>query len=238
MSDSDHPLLELQRRDVALEQIRHRRETLPELAAVAEATASLAELERRDTEVRRSRGALEGRMAALEAELASVEAKFTKLEGNLYGGAITSPKDAMLAQDELNSLASRRSTIEDDILALLDELGPSDDLLASIATERETLLATRASSQEAVGIRFGELDAERENVVAERSTLVADVPVELVNEYEVRRGEFGTSAAVVFVAGRCVGCPSAMPAVEVDRIRRLPSGSSTTCTECGRIVLT
>ncbi len=238
MSDTDHPLLDLQRRDVALEQIRHRRENLPELVAVAEATAALVDLDRREVEVRRSRAALDDRHAGLETELASVEAKFAKLEANLYGGAITSPKDATLAQHELTSLAERRSGLEDEILAILDELGPSDDVLAAIESERAALRTARAAAQDAVAHRYGELDAERDEVVAERVAMTTLVPGELLSEYEVRRGEFGTSTVVVFVSGRCVGCPSAMPAVEVDRIRRIPSGSSTNCAECGRIVLT
>jgi predicted nucleic acid-binding Zn-ribbon protein len=43
---------------------------------------------------------------------------------------------------------------------------------------------------------------------------------------------------VSFDGRNCVGCPSTMPAMELDRMKHADQGSVLSCNECGRIVIT
>ena len=54
-----------------------------------------------------------------------------------------------------------------------------------------------------------------------RAELADGVDAALLAEYERLRPAFGAATAVTFEGGACVGCPSSMPAMEVDRLRHL-----------------
>ena len=69
-----------------------------------------------------------------------------------------------------------------------------------------------------------------------RRVAAAEVPTDVLGRYEGLRGILGASTVVRFEGANCRGCPSSMPAVEVDRVKHLEGGTLTECTECGRLV--
>jgi len=56
-----------------------------------------------------------------ELRLEGTEAKQKKIEGDLYGGRVSNPKELASLQDDLASLGRMRDNLEDRILALLDQ---------------------------------------------------------------------------------------------------------------------
>ena len=82
-----------------------------------------------------------------------------------------------------------------------------------------------------------ELATELAAVKAEREAAAAAVPDELWPEYDKLRARLGGVAIARLVGSTCQGCHLALPAVEVDRIRKLPLDEAVYCEECGRLLV-
>ena len=101
------------------------------------------------------------------------------------------------------------------------------------------ILALEAAARVAT-VALAEAEAVVDRALAEarsqRDAAVASTGPDALAQYQRLRPAFGGSAVVRLVGTRCQGCPLAMPAMEVDRIRKSPPGLAT-CDECGRLVL-
>ena len=230
-------LFAVQDEDVARGQLEHRQSHLPERTALNEAEAirqaTVTEVERIGLE----RLDHAHRQKRYEGEVVAVEARLADLDGKLYGGAITSPKEATSLQDEMIRLRKRQDDLEGQVLEIMELIEPLDaELLA---------LAAAGESQDAIVVAARTLLDETEAAIADdlaasaerRSAAVAEVPDEVFARYEKGRSSFGSSAVVRFSGSDCSGCPYSMPAVEADRVKSMEAGTLTDCSECGRLVV-
>lgn len=230
-------LLELQAHDTTLDQLRHRRATLPERAELAAIAARRVEVEAGVAEPRAERSELARRQGRLEDEVAGVEEKVAAVDRQLYGGAITSPKEAQALQADLESLKKRQSTLEDEVLELMEAAEPldehlrsADDELAALAADHDRVTGVLAAAEAAV-------DVDIDEHLAGREALVADVPAELVATYEAMRPQFGGVAVARLQGATCQGCHLTLAAGEVDQLRREPPEALVHCPECARILV-
>ncbi len=236
MSALDH-LLELQANDTAADQLRHRRANLPEQAELQRLAAVVAEKRKAFVEPSQQRADLQRDQRRLEDEIATVSAKITSVDSQLYGGSMTSPKEAQALQADLESLNRRRSTLEDQVLELMEQIEPLDELLgagedavAEIEAEAERVRITLAEHAE-------ELDAEAAKVAAEREPLVAGVDADLLVEYERLRPLHGGVAVARLTGSTCLGCHISLAAAEVDQLRRQPADAILHCPDCGCLLV-
>ena len=232
-----HHLLEIQRLDVSVDQSRHRRVHLDERAALDQALADQQARQQVVDQVAAGRVEVATRQRRLEDEAQMAADRAEKGEGRLYGGEVTGLKDLEALQHEIAGLRERQAGLEDQVLEAMEE---ADELSRRIST----LEADRAGADERVtGLRAeitrqeAEIDTEIETLQSRRAELVGEVDPDLLGEYERLRPAFGAATAVTFEGGACVGCPSSMPAMEVDRLRHLDGDEPASCGECGRIVL-
>ncbi len=236
MSALDH-LLELQANDTAADQLRHRRANLPEQAELQRLAAVVAEKRKAFVEPSQQRADLQRDQRRLEDEIATVSAKITSVDSQLYGGSMTSPKEAQALQADLESLNRRRSTLEDQVLELMEQIEPLDELLgagedsvAEIEAEAERVRITLAEHAE-------ELDAEAAKVAAAREPLVAGVDADLLVEYERLRPLHGGVAVARLTGSTCLGCHISLAAAEVDQLRRQPADAIVHCPDCGCLLV-
>jgi predicted nucleic acid-binding Zn-ribbon protein len=82
-----------------------------------------------------------------------------------------------------------------------------------------------------------EIDAELATEEAARAAAVASIPSDLLSLYENLRARLGGIGAARLVKGSCAGCHLALPATEVDRIKRVPPDEIVRCDQCGRILV-
>ena len=71
----------------------------------------------------------------------------------------------------------------------------------------------------------------------ERSATAQHVPADLLGRYEQLRKKLGGTGAARLVGASCGGCHLALPAMEVDRIRKASPDAVVTCDQCGRILV-
>jgi predicted nucleic acid-binding Zn-ribbon protein len=167
-----------------------------------------------------------------ELQLASTEAKQRKIEGDLYGGRISNPKELSSMQEELAMLAKTRDHLEDQILALFDRVETLKGHASAADAARaaiEQRLATHVAVYEAERTR---LDAEIEALAAERAARAALVEARLLRRYEGIAAQEGGIAIVAILNGLCGGCHNAVPTGFVTRVR---DGQVVICERCRRI---
>ena len=229
-------LLVLQDDDTALEQLRHRRETLPERGQLEVLGERLAQLGAKAGEVGGRRDEVARRQQKLEDELASLEEKLVMLEKRMYSGAVTIPRELQAMQADSESLKRRQSALEDQVLEAMDEREPLDMQLGGLDTDREALDAEAGTLRAAIAEAEVAIDAELASQVEARASAAASIPPDLLALYEQLRAKLGSGAARL-VKGSCSGCHLALPATEVDRIKREPPDVVIRCDQCGRILV-
>jgi predicted nucleic acid-binding Zn-ribbon protein len=230
-------LLQLQEHDTVIDQLRHRRASLPEREQLHQLEARQAEVATTLTGARQQRDQILRRQTELEAELQALESRLTELNGKLYGGVITASRELQAMAAEVESLKKRRSSLEDHTLEAMDEREPLDKeverlegLLADGEAENEKLQYAILEAEEGL-----EADEVRETGV--RAGLAATLPAVLVEQYERIRSHSGGVGAARLVGSSCSGCHLSLPAVEVARLKKAAADAVVLCDQCGRILV-
>ena len=230
-------LLDLQANDTAADQLRHRVEHLPERAELTRLHQVEADHRASLHDPERSSDALAREQKRLEDEIATIEAKVASVNGQLYGSAMTSPKEAQALQADLESLQRRQSTLEDEVIELMEQLEPVDERLAQIAAsilvveeECDRVAATLVENE-------AEVLAELHGVEQRREQLAGQVPEALLAEYERLRPLHAGVAVARLAGSTCSGCHLTLAAAEVDVLRRQPVDAIVHCPDCGVLLV-
>jgi len=230
-------LLVVQGHDTTIDQLRHRRAALPELADLARVESDLAALEATLAGVTVERDEIARRQKRLEDELAGVEAKIKEAEARLFSGSITAPRELQALQADVESMRRRAGTLEDGVLEAMTEREPLDEQIGQLEARRAQLDGDGARLQVARAEAEAAIDAQMATEAAARTQAAAALPADLSRLYEDLRRKLGGVGAARLVQGRCTGCHLALPATEVDRIRREPPDTLVRCDQCGRILV-
>ena len=230
-------LFALQDEDVIRGQLEHRRAHLSERTSVMDAEAARAITVTEVERVGLERLDHARRQHRYEGEVAAVETRLAELNEKLYGGAITSPKEATSIQTEVGHLRKRQDDLEGQVLEIMETIEPLDGELATLAVTGEAQDATIAAAQAILDDTEAEIVAELAASAERRDVAVAGLEADVLARYEKGRPSFGSSAVVRFSGTDCSGCPYSMPAMEADRVKSLAAGTLSDCSECGRLVV-
>jgi predicted nucleic acid-binding Zn-ribbon protein len=230
-------LLGVQDHDLALDRLRHRRDTLPERSQLDETrrrlaavSAELAELTtRRDTV-----GAVEKR---LDDEAEALGARAAEVDQKLYSGTVTSPRELQAMQADVEMLKRHRSDLEDRELEVMEEREALDEQITSRedASSRDGEDALRLAST--ITAAEAEIDAEIAAQQAARADVASRVPDALLRDYERRRARNRGAGAARLVGSTCQACHLTIPSTEAEQIRRAAGASVAYCDNCGAILV-
>ena len=230
-------LLAVQDHDTTIDQLRYRRDHLPERTELATVAQSGVALAGRVREARERQAAADARQAAAEQELADNETRIADIEKRLYGGTVSAARDLQAMSAEVESLKHRNSELEEHVLEAMEAREPVDAEVSSLTTEEAELRARAGALQQAIGTAEAEIDGELAREEAARADAAAGVPAELLALYEQVRGHLGGIGAARLVGNSCGGCHLTLPATEIDRLRHLPEDELILCDQCGRILV-
>lgn len=230
-------LLAVQEFDTRADQLAHRAETLPQRAELAEIGRRVAEIDSRLATVDQRAGELSRSQQRLEDEVASLTERANQAEKQLYSGSVTNPRELQALQDDVASIRRRIGQIEDDELEIMELTEPVEAERAELAGERARLDGESARLTAALAEAEAEIDAELASVRTERAEVAAAVPDDLWPEYDALRAQLGGVAIARLAGSTCQGCHLALPAMEVDRIRKLGPDELVHCEECGRLLV-
>ena len=230
-------LLELQALDSAVDRLRHRRATLPEIAEMARLDGLVDALRdavvRAETEV----SDLAREQAKFDREIEQVRTRKARDEQRLASGSITIPRQLQDLEHEVATLARRQSDLEDSELEVMERAETAEAELAQLSRRRSGHLADRDVAEAARDAGFVEIDAELERTLAERAALAATFPADVLALYEKLRASEGGVAVGEITRGRCGGCHLDLMNNEKSALRTAPSDELVRHDECRRIMV-
>lgn len=230
-------MLDVQARDVRLDQLAHRRRTLPEIAELESLTNEHARL--RDAEVVAATKVkdLEQQQKRADADVEQVRARKDRDQKRLDAGQVSSPKELESLQSEIASLNRRQSELEDTELEIMEALETAQSDVESLAAERDKTGQRAQEVQTSRDSAWSEIDAEVAKVTGERSAVAAGIPDDLLARYEKIRANRGGIGAAALRRRQCEGCRMQIGAAEVAAIRSAAPNDVITHEECGRILV-
>jgi predicted nucleic acid-binding Zn-ribbon protein len=230
-------LLDLQALDARIDQLAHRRRTLPETAAIAELNSRrdqvrdlLVGAETEDSDIGREQ-------VKAEADVDLVRQRAERDQKRLDAGQVGSPKELESLQHEIESLARRQGDLEDAVLEIMERRESAQARIAELSAERDRITADLERTQAALDAATVEIDSETEALGGERATLAGGLPGDLVALYEkIRAGSNGVGAAALR-RGRCEGCQLELSTTDLNAIRTKADDEIVRCEECRRILV-
>lgn len=232
-----HRLLDLQDRDVTLDQLRHRRDAMPERAELAAREADLVRVDAELATLESQLHDLDVAQKKLEDEIATIDAKADSETKKLNSGSVTAPREIQALSDEVDALGRRKRVLEDQELDLMEQAEPLTASAERCATDRASLLADIDRLRSVVADQEAAIDTELSSVRVEREGFAAELPADLLARYEQLRSKLGGVAVARLQGDLCTGCHVTLPAVEVDTIRHAAPDTIVTHEECGRILV-
>jgi hypothetical protein len=143
----------------------------------------------------------------------------------------------MAMSEEVDALNRRRRELEEMAFEAMAAGEPVDAQLARLAADRTAAEADAVRLLGVIGEAEAEIDAEVAAEADARAALAGKLPEDLIQRYERLRLRLGGIGAARLEHGSCGGCHLALPAVELDQIRRAPPEAVITCEQCGRILV-
>ncbi len=229
-------LLDVQELDTKLDQLAHRRRTLPVLSTLGELDGRAADVHAALVASRTAASDLRRALTKAEGDVEQVRNRVARDQRMLDSGTGTS-KELLAIQDELASLARRQGDLEDVELEVMERLEAHQGALDELEKAAAELDAQRAAAEGERDAQWAEIDAEAATIAAERAAAVAGLEPGLVSLYERLRGQLGGSGAALLRGRRCEGCRLELNPMDVEALRKAAPETVTRCEECGRILV-
>ncbi|HEY1280116.1 MAG TPA: C4-type zinc ribbon domain-containing protein [Acidimicrobiales bacterium] len=228
-------LLVLQQRDTAVDQLRHRRATLPERTLVTAIQEELTRLRAELAVATGERDALAARQERLEADVAAGEAKRRTLEGRLASTSV--PREAQVMSEEIDGIKARQLVLEDEELEIMEALEPIETTVVAGQAQEEALEQRLTDGREALAHAETAIDGEIADAVVARAAAVQPIPSTLLERYERLRTKLAGVAVATLDGARCTGCNLTLPTLEIERLRGAAPDAIVECEQCGRILV-
>ena len=227
----------MQELDAHVDQLRHQRAKLPELAEIAELTAKRTDVDNLARDVRITIDDLTTEQKKVDLDVEAVKTRRKRDRDRMDQGLITNPKDLERMQHELESLERRISSLEDDELEVMEKIEEAQKELTqyeAMVAETDERLAALATARDE---KLAAIDEQLEKVQTDRGPAVEGLPENLLALYVKLRDQKGGVGAATLRARTCSGCQLGLDGVEMSRIQGLPEDEVVRCEECDRILV-
>jgi hypothetical protein len=218
--------------DLELDQARRRwREIEAALADSPALVHTRAELNKVEQALRQTTTELK----SLELEAQSLNEKIAAEEDRLYSGRIRNPKEMLDIQQELEGLKRRRSALDDQMLAMMEQ---AEQQRADLLRCREALAQAEqhfAEDSQRLKAEQAKLRAKVEADLAQREALRRAIPAEDLAIYEALRKKKSNGVAVALIRNGACGQCGAVPPSQLTQ--QANTGDKLAfCPNCGRIL--
>jgi uncharacterized protein len=230
-------LLDLQELDLQLDQVAHKRATLPELAALQELAKQRATTDRDLVTVETEVGDLQREQRKADADVEQVKTRRVRDQDRMDTGRVASPKDLESLQHEITSLDRRIADLEDAELEVMEKLETAEARLTELRARAAEYAGRQAELEAGRDAAMKDLDEQR-SVLAERRTGVAgELPADLMTTYTKLRERLGGIGVGELVGKRCMGCRMELNPADLSTIAAAAPDAVLRCEECGRILV-
>ncbi|WP_427896508.1 zinc ribbon domain-containing protein [Kribbella sp. GL6] len=230
-------LLDLQDLDLQLDQVAHKRASLPEHQALKDLAAEKSVVDRElvtaDTEV----SDLQREQKKADSDVEQVRQRRARNQQRLDSGQVTSPRDLENLQHEIGSLDRRISDLEDSELEVMEKLEAAEVVQTGLRTRAEAFAGRQSELETTRDAAIKELDEQRAGVADQRAVVVTELPEALVSQYQRLREHNGGIGAAPLVGKRCMGCRMELAPSDLNAIKAAAPDAVLRCEECGRILV-
>ena len=230
-------LLQIQDRDKAIAALRHQKNNLPERQNITDLLEALSTLQKKKDFVSKELMSKEEDQQRLEDEVNAIDERVSEQEANLYSGEVSAIKDLQAIQGDIAGLQERKRLVEDQIIVVMEQVEPLKTLLDSLEIEEKAKTEQQAELEASLLRKEENIENQIEDVEVDRSELTSDTSPALLEIYERIRKQSGNIAVAQLNGMTCKGCHLDLPAVEVDRLKKLPPDELVNCEECGCILV-
>jgi predicted nucleic acid-binding Zn-ribbon protein len=230
-------LLDLQAIDLKLDQLAHRRRTLPELTELETAAAALGDLRDDVVRARTEVDDLDREIRRLEADVDQVRQRAARDQQRMQSGTITSSRELESLEHEVASLTRRQSELEDAELELMETRETADARLSEAQGRLDAATAASADAEKRRDAAYAEIDQEMADRTAERGPLAGTIPADLLALYEKIRAAGAGIGAAMLRARRCEGCRLELSGGDLAEARTAAEDEVLRCEECRRILV-
>lgn len=230
-------LLDLQAEDTAIAQAEHRKRSLPEHAALAEARTVRGRLGETLIAARTKVGDLQLDVEKAESDLVPVRERRVRDQQRVDAGTVTDPKQLNALLDEITHLGRRIADLEDIELEVMEQLeaatAEQDHAAAELTEVENSMRALIASRDEQVA----QFDAELAAHQKARDAIAAELPADLVALYDRIRVRSGGLGAAALKGRRCAGCQIEATPIALSGYAAAPADEVLRCEECERVLV-
>jgi predicted nucleic acid-binding Zn-ribbon protein len=230
-------LLDLQTVDTTLAQLDHRRQTLPQHAAIirlqTQGAALASDLVAAETTI----SDLELEQTKAETDLEPVRERLNRNQVRISNGTVADPKALSSMLEEVSHLKKRISDLEDAELDVMEQL---EAAVANRETLRARIDQVEGDLVETVAERDRQLtalDDESGGLRAELAQIAPQIPADLLALYDKIGANHGGVGAAELRQRRCTGCQLEINAADLRAFSAAPEDEVLRCEECGRILI-
>ncbi len=232
--DTLNDLLVLQGVDLQIDRLRHDRQALPELEKFREAHESLSVLTTERDALQASLRETSLAQDKTAGELEITEGRLDAEQNRLYAGGM-SARDADYLRREVEMLARKKSSMEDEVLELMERREALEVELEAAEAKVGEATAAKAELESLITDAWKEIDAELAAQERRRSDAVSLIPEDLLELYEdLRSVKDGGVGAARLAEGICGGCHLRLTAAEELEAK---ASHPPRCIHCRRILV-
>ncbi|MEJ7799341.1 MAG: C4-type zinc ribbon domain-containing protein [Ilumatobacter sp.] len=229
-----HPILELQAADTMADQLKHRRDHLPEREQLQSAKNALVRWNEARMVTRRRVEELGATIEQAEADSKGIDKHMERLGAQMK--TVIAPREAEALQHEIATLQQQRGELDDVELAALEEQTRLDDELSALLSQEESLTSVYIAADKETSEAETDIDGELARIEARLESLRAAVDSNWLKRYD-RLRQHHMVAAATLSGSRCDGCHLDLSAAEIDTLRdEADNGGLSECPQCGRLL--
>ena len=230
-------LLGVQDLDIAIDQLRFKREHLEARTELADAIVQAKTLMPQHDELQAQLVAATQREKKMDDEVQTVRSKADDVNRKLYSGSVTTSKELQALQVDLDALKAHISKLED---AELEQMTVRDDIeraFAGVVERLNELQATVQRCDTSIVTSEADIDAQLQVECGRRATAATSIAPDLLDDYETRRANNRGQGVARLIGDTCQACRLSIPATEVDQVRHDTTGTAWYCDNCGAILV-
>jgi uncharacterized protein len=221
-------LLVIAELDLEKLRVKNEQSKLASSPQISDARAKLLELSDRLIDSRNAVADLELELKRSENDLEMVESRIEKDKTRL--NQTSSPKDAQGIEHELETLAKRRSELEDIELGVMEQLEQIRANHSKLEIDRTRAEQELADAEQNSQRLAAELTQALERISAQRSTKASTIAPDALSGYE-RKAARGPAIAKL-IGRECGSCRLSITASYLDEINSLAADELAECPNC------
>ena len=180
-------------------------------------------------------GVLKSRQTELEASADDIGAKASAVEGKLYGGTVSNPKELSDYQAELKMFKEHIGRVEDELLATFVEIDRAEADLAQVESFCSTMTETWEEEQGRLQTEKAQVEPEILRLQSERDADSTDLDRAALSLYQTLRDRRAGVAVSNVERGMCSGCRITLPTSSLKKARA--ANALVQCVSCERILV-